>query len=284
MARKNGEKKRQKPQQYVISLMNNQMLDYRIYVMRLWERLLYFLIGAVAGALVGYVFYGDLFLADGVATQATVISNGVVCGLFAILAGSLFLPFRRNQLQKKRQATLRNQFRDLLASLSSSLSSGKNVTDSFLSARSDLSLQHSAQSYIVIEVDEILAGMQNNIPVENMLRDFAKRTGISDIEDFASVFEVCYRRGGNLKDVIRRTNEVLSDKMSCADEIETKLSSNKSQLVIMGIMPLGIMSMLRFTNSGFAQNFSSPAGVAAITVGIGLFLAAFYLGWRILRI
>lgn len=281
---KKPREKREAQRQYVQSRTNNMVLDYRVYVLSLWERVGYFLLAFAVGAAVGYIFYGDLFLRDGLPTYATRISNLVVCCGAGVLAGVLFLPIRTRQLLKKRQDALRNQFRDLLSSLASSLSSGKNVREAFLNVRDDLLLQYTEGAHILREVDEILTGLQNNIPIEALLADFAQRTGNSDIINFSSVFEVCYRRGGSLKDVVRRTHEVISEKMACTDEIETRLASNRSQLNIMSVMPIAIIALLRFTNQGFAQNFSQPAGVAAITVGIAIFLFSYRLGQKIIRV
>ena len=36
---------------------------------------------------------------------------------------------------------------------------------------------------------------------------------VGDIEDFANVFQVCYRKGGNIKETIRNTYEIINDKM-----------------------------------------------------------------------
>ena len=223
---KKPREKREAQRQYVQSRTNNMVLDYRVYVLSLWERVGYFLLAFAVGAAVGYIFYGDLFLRDGLPTSATRISNLVVCCGAGVLAGVLFLPIRTRQLLKKRQDALRNQFRDLLSSLASSLSSGKNVREAFLNVRDDLLLQYTEGAHILREVDEILTGLQNNIPIEALLADFAQRTGNSDIINFSSVFEVCYRRGGSLKDVVRRTHEVISEKMAWTDEKDG--SFNKS--------------------------------------------------------
>lgn len=269
---------------YVRSITNSRMLNYNVYIMSFGELLLNALIALAAGALAGFIFFGDLFQIDGVSTSATHISNLVICGVFGIVAAAIFLPLRKKQLLNKRNLALRNQFRDMLASLSGSLSAGKNITDSFMSARKDLVLQHSADSLIVKEVDEILEGVNNNINIEDLLNDFAQRSGQEDIKNFCNVFDACYRRGGNLKVVIRRTNEVISDKMACKDEIDTKLASNRTQLNMMTAMPVALVGLLRFTNGSFAANFAKPAGIIANIVGIVIFIAAYLVGQKIINV
>lgn len=90
-------------------------------------------------------------------TVATHISNVVVFLIAGLLARKFFLPMRTKQLQKKRVNILKRQFIEFLVSLSTSLSSGMNVQDSLKSVVQDLTFQFTAESFIVKEVNEMLA-------------------------------------------------------------------------------------------------------------------------------
>ena len=84
--------------------------------------------------------------------------------------------------------------------------------------------------------------------------------------------------------VVHRTHSVISDKMAVADEIETKLTSNKMQHNIMSVMPIVIVAMLRFTNEAFAANFATLTGVLVNTLAIGIFVGAYIYGNKIVEI
>ena len=282
--RKRKARRKAKPQQYVQGMMNTPMLDYQVYVFSRWEKLAYFLLAFATGAAAGFIFYGNLFMENGLPTQATHISNLVVCGICGAIAGTLFLPMRQEGLRRKRQRELRNQFRDLLSTLSVSFTTGKNVHDAFAAAYEDLDMQYPEGAYILTELRGLLDGMNNNVPIDEMLEDLARRSGNPDIRNFSNVFRICYYRGGSLKDVVRRTNEVIGEKISCADEIETKLASNRNQLNVMSVMPIGVVALFRFSNEGLAQNFAQPIGIVAMTVGVVIFVCAFLLGQRTIRV
>ena len=126
--------------------------------------------------------------------------------------------------------------------------------------------------------------MRQNINVEVMWDDFGKRSDNEDIVSFADVFAVCYRKGGNMNSVIHRTHSVISEKMTVADEIETKLTANKMQHNVMSIMPIVVVAMLKFTNQSFAANFATPMGVLINTVAIGIFIGAYIYGNKIVDI
>jgi len=270
--------------QYLMSPVNNKVLNYRVYRMSLPEKLMYSVLSVAAGGIVGLIFYGGLFKDKGESTLATYISNAVVFIVVGLLVRKFFIPIRTKQLKDKRKNKLKTQFMEFLASLSTSLSSGMNVNDSLKAVCKDLSLQFSDDSSIVIEVKELLSGMENGVDIENMLEDFGNRSGIDDISNFAKVFSICYRTGGNLQDVVSRSSDIISEKILISEEIETKLTSNKTQFKAMNAVPIILVFMLRIMSAQFAESFASFIGVTAITIAIVLFVIAYQLGEKIMDI
>lgn len=271
--------------QYILSQLNTKMLNYKVYVMSSKEKLLYFILALIAGGVVGLTFYGGLFVdSDGNATVATSISNLVVFVLVGLIAAKIFIPMRTEQLRQKRLQELTTQFRSLLETLAVSLSSGMNMAESLQGALEDLRQQYSPEAYIVKEVSEMISGIQNNIPIEVTMASLGERSEIEDIKNFSVVFSVAYRAGGNLKDIVRRTNSIISEKIEISGEIETALSSNKTQFTAMMIIPVVMVLLLKSMSSDFAAGFSSIIGVSAITIAIGIFVLAYKLGQKIMDI
>lgn len=271
--------------EFLMSVLNTPTYNYGVYNLKSKEKMISFAIAFVVGAFVGYVFYGGIGVDSyGDPTAVTYICNIVICAIAGFLFGRAFLPIRRDMVLKSRKNQLRTQFISLLDSLSTSIASGKNVPMAFEAAREDLAVQFSEDSYIIGELDIINEGLRNNVPIEDMLADFGKRSRIKDIENFGKVFETSYRRGANMKDVIRNTHDILCKKILIEAEIETKITSSKNELYIMLVMPVGLMAMLKFTEGGFAEHFVSPAGLASTTVAIGLFVASFFVGRAVMKI
>ena len=273
-----------KEPKYINSAINTNMLNYRVYVMSPIERIIYFLFLFIVGGIVGYIFYGNLFQKDGVSTLATYISNTVVFSLFGIIANKVFMKSLCSSLCEKRKKKLSIQFRDFLSSLSTSLSGGMNIKDSIDSTYNDLVMQYTENSLIVKEVGEMINAQMNNVPFEQSIEDFGKRSGIADIENFANVFAICMRTGGNFKEIVRRTNDIINEKMIINEEIQTKLTSNKMQLRAMNVIPIVIVGVMKGMSSQFAEGFTTVVGVAAITVALGVFVAAYKIGNRIMDV
>ena len=220
-------KKKEKEAAYYLSETNMRVTNYRVYQMSRMEKILYTLIAFGAGAAVGYLFYGGLAKdVYGNATTVTYVLNILISSLVGLAAVKIAIPTIASSLKEKRTKELKNQFRDMLDSLATSLNSGKNVIDSFRSVEQDLRLQYEENAYILYELQVIMTGIHNNIDIETLLNDFGRRSGVEDIESFANVFQICYRQGGNLKQVIRNTHSIINDKMEMESEIKTMVATN----------------------------------------------------------
>ena len=276
--------KEQEPQ-YYMSATNIPTYNYHVYNMKLIEKILYFLLTFVVGAAVGYLFYGGIGKDEfNQPTTLTWILNITIPSIVGIVAGKMFIPVRTKALIEKQQKEISHQFRDMLDSLTTSLGSGKNISDSFISVYSDLKIQYDSDAFILKELEVIISGIHNNIAIEDVLDDFGKRSGNEDIKSFANVFRISYRKGGNIKDIIRNTQEILSDKMNIAEDIETLVASNKTEQNIMVVMPIILVGTIKLMSPEFAANFVTPAGLISTTVGLITFVIAYFVGKQILNI
>lgn len=281
---KKKEKKELEPQ-YYLSATNMQTYNYRVYYMKPMEKLLYFLLAFVAGAAVGYLFYGGIGKDEfGQPTTVTWVLNILIPVVVGSVAGRLFLPMRVKAIIVRRKTEVSHQFRDMLDALTTSLGAGKNVNDSFFSVYEDLKVQYDEDAYIIKELEIIISGIHNNIAIEDMLEDFGNRSDNEDIRSFANVFKISYRKGGNIKDIIRNTHNILSDKMEISEDIETLVTSNKLEQNIMILMPIALIGVIKLMSPEFAANFVTPSGIISTTVSIVIFVIAYFIGKSVLDI
>lgn len=278
------EKKELEPQYYV-SATNIPTYNYKVYYMKPIEKVLYFLIAFAVGAAVGYLFYGGLAKDEfGAPTMTTWILNIVISSIVGVVAGFFFLPIRTKQIIAKKRNNLKLQFRELLDALSTSIGSGKNVVDSFKAAYDDLSIIYSEETDIIQELAIILDGMNNNVDIEVSLMDFAIRSGIEDIESFANVFETCYRKGGNIKDVIKNTQQIITEKMEVEQEIQTIVTGSTNEQTIMTVLPIALIAIIKMMSPEFATNFATPSGIISTTIAVIMFVIAYFVGKVVLAI
>lgn len=235
--------------------------DYNIYIPSNREKVLWFLIGLAASAAVLYIFYESVIVS---------LIVGAVCGV-------VFVPLQTKRTIKKRKQKLTMQFRELLDALSSSVAAGKNIQDAFQGAVEDLAIQFTKDSDIVRELEIICAGMYNNIPIEELLTNFAQRSGVEDIANFANVFATCYRKGGNINSVIKNTAEIIGDKIEIKMELETMVAGQKNEMNIMLVMPLLFIIVMKSMGGGLID-LSSPKGILSVTAALAIFIVAYFVG------
>lgn len=280
-------KKEKKPlePQYFTSQNNMRTYNYRVYHMPARDKLLYFLLAFAVGAVVGYLFYGGIGKDEfGNPTLLTRILDLLIPGAVGFAAGTLFVPIRTEQILQKKRDILKRQFRDMLETLTTILGAGSNVPMAFESTYNDLKVQYDENAPILEELHIINMGIRDNIRINELLADFGERSGIEDIKSFARVFEVAAAKGSDVRDIIRNTYNILSDKMEISEDIETVLTGNKSQQNIMIVMPVVLIAMIKMMSPDFAANFVTPAGVIATTIGVAMFVGSYYLGKTILEI
>lgn len=258
-----NKKEKREPVQALIG----EGIDYNIYTPSKKEKIIWFFLGMIVSGAVLYIFYESIIAS---------IVLGAVCGYF-------FIPIRTNQVIKKRQKRLTIQFRSLLDALSTSIGAGKNMFDSFTGAVEDLAVQFSMDADIVKEVNLIRIGLNNNIQIEDLLLNFAERSGVEDVRNFANVFATCYKKGGNIKDVIKNTASIIGDKIEIQMELETMVSGQKNEQNIMLVMPVVFIVVLK-SMGGDLIDLESPIGILSVTIALGIFVLAYFISKKILNI
>lgn len=277
-------KKEQEPQ-YIMSPLNTPMLNYKAYYMNKKEKIITFFIAFIVGGVAGLAFYGGQFKdEDGLSTTATFIYDIILFCVIGIVANIIYTPMRKKKLKQKRKTELTKQFRSFLEAIAVSLSSGMNISDSLNGTYNDLVTEYSEDAYIVAEVKEMIEGMQNNIPIEDMIDSFGERSEIDDIKNFSMVFGVAYKAGGNIKDIVKKTNNIISEKIEITNEIETALTSNKSQFSAMMCIPVVMMLLLRLMSTTFSSSFATIPGIVAMSIAIVIFIISYKLGQKIMDI
>ena len=128
----------------------------------------------------------------------------------------------------------------------------------------------------------INAGLQHNYNIEDLLLNFAARSGLDDVDSFANVFEVCNRKGGNLKQIVGETRSVINDKIEIEMEIQTMVAASRNELNIMMVMPFIIMFTMRGLGDNMTDN--SLTNLVVKFTALAIFAGAYVLGLKLVDI
>ncbi len=230
---------------------------------------MYSLMAAILIFAVSYLFYRNLLF------------SLILCPF-----GIIYLKVKQKQIITKRRMELNLQFKDLLMSLAASLSAGRALENAFESALEDLFVLYpSDEAYIIKETKVIIHKLSYNITIEEAISDFAKRSDLEDIMNFADVITICKRSGGNLIDALKNSATIISDKIEIKQEIDTLLSSRKFEQKILNVMPIGMVLILSITAQEYIEPvFTTFQGRAAMTASLILLTASFFISNKIMSI
>lgn len=240
--------------------------DYGIYHMKLKETILGAGAGVVLGAIVIQIFFG------------IPVFTVILIPVYMIIGAVVY----RKILLNKRKAKLIVQFRDMLESISASLGSGRNVTDAFNGALDEMRSQYGTNAVIVDELKIISEGLDNNVNIEVLLQDFADRSYDENIHNFADVFSVANRRGGNIRQIIYETKNVINDKIMVEQDIQTIISGKKNELNIMMIMPLIVVNMTKSMMGNTSSDMIT--GFVVKIIAFMMFVIAYIIGVKMMKI
>lgn len=228
----------------------------------LLDHIIAFLMGFAVGFAVLFVFYQLI---------AVSIVGGVLVGVVYIFVAE------QNAIQK-RKTRLRVQFFDLLEAMSVAMRAGNPMLKALESAREDLMMIYQETSDIIVELDVIILKFNNAVPLSKSFSDFAERSGLEDIESFASIYATIEGKSSRADEIIRETQQIIADKMEIEMEIETIMTAAKSEVNIMLFMPLVILGVIGYAGAGFMDTiYTTTVGKIVATGGLIVFIISFIL-------
>ncbi len=237
-------------------------VDYNDYALSIKEKRKYLLGSYLLIFCIAYLFYDS-------------ISAAVLSGTLAFAGIDSY----KNYLRDKRKAVLKNQFRDLLYSLSSSFASGRQITESIGEAILNLEANYDRNSPIMIETKRMYSSLHDaRASEEAVLSDFAMRSGIKDIINFVDVYIICRTTGGNLERAVMESSRILMEKIEIDEEIRVMTVQKKFEGRIICLMPLGVILFLRLASPDYMQvMYESVAGRIVMTISLACLAYAGYL-------
>ena len=198
--------------------------------------------------------------------------------------GYLYYIQKKKELAAADVKVLESQFGEAIRGVDTALKAGYSVENAFVQSGRDMERQYGKDSFIHEEMETIRRGLVINITLEELLTDLAARSGSEAIEDFAKVFVIAKRFGGNMSEVISAAVETISLRIETRDEIATAISGKKMEQNIMKIMPFGILAYVGVSSPGYFDSlYGNLTGVAIMSGLLAVYILAYFLGDKILN-
>lgn len=210
--------------------------------------------------------------------------RSILAALPLTVVGVISFRLLKERKTEKCKRELVAQFKECMLSVSASLRAGYAVENAFVESEADMCLLYGEQSLIYRELEVIRRGLVINITLEEMLTDLATRSECEEIIQFAQIFSVAKRSGGNLTEMIQNTTELIGQRIEVRQDIETILSGRRMEQRIMKCMPFVILLYISMTYPGYFDGlYHNLQGIAIMTGCLTMYLTAVILGDKIME-
>lgn len=197
----------------------------------------------------------------------------------------MFPILKKKEQTEKRLEQLNLEFKEGILLLSSFLSAGYSVENAFSSVARELNVLYGEDGLVTREFNHIVSQIRMNCPVEQALLEFAGRSGLDDVINFAEVFASAKRSGGELVSIISHTAEVIRDKVQVRQEILTMTAARQLEQKIMNMIPFFIVLYIDVTSPGFFNlMYNTGVGKILMTLCLVVYLTAIIAAKKIMKI
>ncbi len=242
--------------------------EYHVYVFSKKEWVLYIAEGLALTGIFAYFFY-----------------RSIVAFVCLTPIAWFFLQSKKKDLAAKKRQTLQVQFKDAVLSVSANQKAGYSVENAFRKAAQDMEMLYGRDSPICKELALIMKGLDNNVVLEQLLYRLGVKSGVSDIMQFAEVFAIAKRNGGNMTDILGKTAETIEEKIAVDREIQVLVSSKKMEQNVMNLIPFFIILYISLTSKGFFDSlYHNLTGVAIMSACLAVYIAAYMISGKLVAI
>lgn len=246
----------------------NVKIIYTEYRFSFREAVLYTAEGCALAVMINLLFYQSVYV-----------------WIFLVPVPFFWLKAKRRACINKRLKLLSVDFREALNSLAVSMQAGYSAEQAFSETERNLANSLGREACVTREFAWMNRQIAVSVPIEVLLLDFAGRTDIEDIENFAAVFAAGKRMGGNMTRIIQEAAGTISDKIDVEREIETSLASKKYEQKVLSVMPCAIILYMQIASPGFLDVlYHSAIGAIVMTVCLAIYACAIFWGNKIVNI
>lgn len=195
----------------------------------------------------------------------------------------VFIQISKEKAEREREE-LTAQFRECILAVTTSLQAGYSVENAFLECRQDMALMFGEDAPIYRELIVMKRGLAINISLEELLLDMAERSRCDEIAQFAHIFSLAKRNGGNMTEIIKSAANQIGKQIELRQEVQTRISGKQMELTIMEFMPFVILFYINMATPGYFDNlYHNPAGIGIMTGCLAVYCGSYLLGKYIMK-
>ena len=186
--------------------------------------------------------------------------------------------------RKKRRETVQAmdiQFKDALQYLKNGLDAGYSAEHSLADTAKGLEGLYGRKAIITREFGIMAGKLSAGMTMEQAFGEFADSVDAAAVREFADLFKILKRTGGNLNKVIRRTVSNLNDTINLRRDLNVVIAAKRGEFMVMSAIPYGILLYLKLLAPEMsAPLYHSTFGISFMTGMLAGCLACFVFGMK----
>ncbi len=201
----------------------------------------------------------------------------------------LLVPFLYIRQQSEYRERLKMQitlgFKEWLIYLKSELQAGYSPEQAVIRVQAPFRSYIGDRHPLCPGLNRIGAGLKLHCPLDEILTEYARESGIGYMEGFAKTFSIVKERGGSMSETLDGSIRQICERIETVQEIESMISAKKLEHKFMCVVPFGILLFVRTTAEGyFDPLYHNLTGIAIMTIVLAVYLASVVLGERITKV
>jgi tight adherence protein B len=218
------------------------------------------------------------------------LASALACGwLVSVLLNDIFgwvalvvAPVAANAVLtmfiRRRAAAMVNQLPELASALAGAAAAGLSLPAALRIAAEDLS------EPVAGELRHILDSLGVGYPMEDALREAARRLPSRELDLVVTTLVVQARGGGNLVQALRRLGDALERRRDSRREVSSLTAGSASTAYLMVVFGFGITAFLQRAYPGsLDRTMGSPVGLTVVGISCALYVVGIVLVRRTLR-
>ena len=199
--------------------------------------------------------------------------------LSLVLLIYLFIALKKRYKERIRQKKweLNLAFKDAITCFSNNLAVGYSPESSLKGVVKELEQLYGKEAEICFEFRQMIKQLELGSNIEEVFLEFGKRSEVEDIRQLAEIFSIVKRTGGNLGQVLKKTEGVLQDKIELKRELTIAIASKKLEFQVMCFVPYGILFYLKLCAPTMSRTLYDTT--------LGMFLMfAVWIGYCVMKV
>ena len=196
---------------------------------------------------------------------AGLASSGLIAAIGGAAAGSLAWRYRERRRARASGAERDEQLVDAVASITAAIRAGRSVPQALSFCAEE------AREPLRATLRELDRALELGVPLDDAMKAWTVEVDSDDARLLAGVLTLHRRSGGDLPSVLDEVTGTLRERRAAVREVRALTAQARLSGTILGVLPFGFFAFLWLTSRSEIEGaFRSPAGLAAITVGLVL--------------